>query len=104
MDSTPLNWGPNRSHWGNPGNPQVPKSCLSHSAYKSTWAWTKDPSPSQFLKSEYPLSFLLPIKLTGFPEALWRETITCVSGGGAPIGGSIGGKMPGGMGGIAGGL
>lgn len=28
----------------------------------------------------------------------------CVSGGGAPIGGSIGGMMPGGMGGIAGGL
>lgn len=28
----------------------------------------------------------------------------CVSGGGAPIGGSIGGSMPGGMGGMAGGL
>lgn len=33
-----------------------------------------------------------------------ESTVTCVSGGGAPIGGSIGGSMPGGMGGMAGGL
>jgi hypothetical protein len=33
-----------------------------------------------------------------------ESRVTCVSGGGAPIGGSIGGSMPGGMGGMAGGL
>lgn len=75
----------------------MPESCFSHSA-------DKDTSLAQSLLSS-PISKAQMVAPISFPaKDPMGRTITCVSGGGAPIGGSIGGSMPGGMGGMAGGL
>lgn len=65
----------------------MPENCLSHSADKQSESNPKFPSLPVLAQLKTPV-----------------KTVTCVSGGGAPIGGSIGGSMPGGMGGMAGGL